>query len=870
LAYPTFMGGVGFLFFISLQAHHHSIKINLMAVKFRAIYTDKLHLPTDGHPTPTTHTRAIDHDGVQAHHGVDPVGPGGFGDKLHHNWGPNADNFVGNSGLAQLLQGNGHQVLAAVAAVVGADDEFVAPTFHFFFQNEQVLVSGTHDSNHLVPGLFIGLDDGVHGGNSNSTSYTDYGAYILNDRGISQGTKDVFDRGTNFLGSEVQGCLPDRLENNGDCSFFFVGVGDGQGNSFPKVAVQLQDNKLTGFPGLGYVGSIDGQLIYVSRKLSFLENHKQGGTSFEFLVPLVSPNFPVRSTPLVFFACKLIGIDSFGETNYLLPMGLFFAFLIFVFLSGCVSPPYLPPTDLPLPAPRYPEDHTISNYTLYYGPLTPEAVEKLRYYQLVVLHPNSNLDRSTDQFRETLATIRAGVDGKPGTPDDGKILGYVSVGEDPRAFGYFDLIDGRYWPNWDKIRSDSRFYNSGFDDPGASLDRFSGPRVDPRGSPPQDDSLQIGLPSEGGGGFLRYYLDDSDRVHSPGGADGLPDYNPFWGSLYVNAGDPLWFDELHSRTREDDGFYGIGQMLDTDGLGLDGLFLDTIDTWSPNHFSAPGTPQAVAFEWAAPGYRTFLVRLKEAYPDTYLLQNRGLFFFDPSLPQVDFSPGDLIDGVLFENYRLDSRSDRSYDVSTYLQHQKEVLPDLTAHAQVFGFQLFSLGYIHPQTRLDEVEKELEETVSVGLVPALTNPAVADLHFATYQARALPDTTPPRWTNTAYQNTEAWPRAYRRPLVPRQGIRSARWVDGSAGLVEITYEPALDRSPVTYVLLARSGNQTRTITLTPELNPHYYEPNWTAPAFRSIAPGLDPSQEWDLDLRARDAWGNEVNSRSVRLKPWEEE
>lgn len=79
------------------------------------------------------------------------------------------------------------------------------------------------------------------------------------------------------------------------------------------------------------------------------------------------------------------------------------------------------------------------------------------------------------------------------------------------------------------------------------------------------------------------------------------------------------------------------------GLGCDGVFLDTIDTAAPNTYTSTASSNESKFEWTAPGFSAFIQHVRQAYPDRLILQNRGLFFFDPQYPHYAFTPRGNID-----------------------------------------------------------------------------------------------------------------------------------------------------------------------------------------------------------------------------------
>jgi hypothetical protein len=82
------------LTFKALLAEHQLVKIYQVAVKIRAVDAGKLHFAAHGHTTRTAHACAIDHDGVEAHHRADAIGPRQFRASLHHREWTNSDDFA--------------------------------------------------------------------------------------------------------------------------------------------------------------------------------------------------------------------------------------------------------------------------------------------------------------------------------------------------------------------------------------------------------------------------------------------------------------------------------------------------------------------------------------------------------------------------------------------------------------------------------------------------------------------------------------------------------------------------------------------------------------------------------------------------------
>ncbi len=126
----------------------------------------------------------------------------------------------------------------------------------------------------------------------------------------------------------------------------------------------------------------------------------------------------------------------------------------------------------------------------------------------------------------------------------------------------------------------------------------------------EDDRLRTadGL---GGGGYASYYIYEN----------GLPKQNGNWGTYYVDGGNPIWQEMTLSRAKE---------IMD---YGVDGLFLDTLDTVD------------VAYDTIG-GMIDLVRRLDEELPEgTKLVPNRGFTIF-PYISQY-------VDGIMFESFYTD-------------------------------------------------------------------------------------------------------------------------------------------------------------------------------------------------------------------------
>lgn len=419
----------------------------------------------------------------------------------------------------------------------------------------------------------------------------------------------------------------------------------------------------------------------------------------------------------------------------------------------------------------------------HYGELTPGVIAVAERHELVICHPFGG-----DVHREQVAEIQDGLD--PDDPaDDVLVLGYISVGEDLRT----DAFRGG-----EALASDPRFVGDG-----------TGPRVDPRGPGLEGGLLRnlpvLGDPSPHGTGFASFYLDDTYP-------DGVPDQNPVFGGAFTNAGDPKWFDVLEHMTFETDGMPGMLEILTTTvgrGLGLNGLFMDTFDTPAPNVFTdVSNSLNPTDYEWTGPGFPLFIRRARAAHPRALLLQNRGLFYYDPTYPHFELHAGDAVDYVFFESYRSDNNTDSHVIDDYYFSNKYDVAPKLMAEAnRENGFTVISLGYaegppeeVRTETLiglsnvgLASLREDIHEAHAVGFRHYIANIEVDLPNLFVMNEETFEDHDPPVWNSTFNINRGDWPQMSG-PPVPRPGIQQA---EAGKDHVTVRWDVALDKHRVHY-------------------------------------------------------------------------
>ena len=113
--------------------------------------------PSIAHPAAAAHAGAVDHDGVEADHGLDAVGPRRLRHRAHHRDRADRQDVVDPlAGLDQGLQPVGDEALLAVAAVVGGDVEGVARRPDLVLEDDERARAAAEDREDAVAGLLQG------------------------------------------------------------------------------------------------------------------------------------------------------------------------------------------------------------------------------------------------------------------------------------------------------------------------------------------------------------------------------------------------------------------------------------------------------------------------------------------------------------------------------------------------------------------------------------------------------------------------------------------------------------------------------------------------------------------------------------------
>ena len=249
--------------------------------------------------------------------------------------------------------------------------------------------------------------------------------------------------------------------------------------------------------------------------------------------------------------------------------------------------------------PKWPPE----SYAVYYGEWNEKTVSQARGFDLLIVHPGEDLENLD---RELVKKLQHGADGQPGTDDDAVVCAYVSIGETSDSPG------GP--PTAAELKQKGPVYQQA----NRQL-AFAGQAYPTRFL----DELAYALDETG---FFKIGPNGKKMVKP--GQDGLPDMNGIWGSYFIYPGDQSWRREVQDR-----------MTTLKDELGVDGFFLDTVDT---------------ASKWGHYGYAQkemaeFVALLRKEFPRHFLIGNRGISLLE-SHPDLYRSS---IDALMFEGFATD-------------------------------------------------------------------------------------------------------------------------------------------------------------------------------------------------------------------------
>ena len=166
--------------FEGVHAARHLIPVDLIAIELRSIDADETCLATDGQAAGTTHTRTIDHDGVEGYIVGNIIFLGEKRSELHHHWRTDGEHFVDMLTLDNLFYANGDDAFLSIRTIIGHDDHLITVGSDVIFHNDEVLGSSCEDGDNPVACIMKCREDREDSGNAYAASGAYHGTIFLN------------------------------------------------------------------------------------------------------------------------------------------------------------------------------------------------------------------------------------------------------------------------------------------------------------------------------------------------------------------------------------------------------------------------------------------------------------------------------------------------------------------------------------------------------------------------------------------------------------------------------------------------------------------------------------------------------------------
>ena len=370
-----------------------------------------------------------------------------------------------------------------------------------------------------------------------------------------------------------------------------------------------------------------------------------------------------------------------------------------------------------------------SRFLLYYGDdFSAENMQKMKTFDVVVLHPNSA--GVTPKVVKELQD--AGV---------AYVLGYISIGEDTPQEDELPITHLGKGPIYIDEETQQKVYQNT--------------------------------------GIASFYM---DSVYNPEltnyDHDSVADTNGIFGGYYIYpnsdwrwvinemriGGSPLFSQRKYAAgLKQIAGERDAGQLESKlANFGFDGFFLDTIDTAGP--YSGIGW-----YPWAVEEMQKTVKFISDTYPDKVIVANRGAYYYQAGLHNsiydikpVDYSIRPYINAMLFESYMLDSDPSHQGKSPYFLDNHINIAPKLISEAnRPDGFTILSLDYM--MDRSPDLYDELFTTVvkQNGWLSYLTlrgkiNTVDLDYLAKLDNASLMKDTQPPEWMHTGKYANQSTP------------------------------------------------------------------------------------------------------------------
>ena len=226
-----------------------------MAVEVRSVDTGELHFAADADTAGSAHAGAVDHDRVERHHGLHAVGPRRLDAGVHHRQRTDGDDQIRLVALEHLLQRGGDEARRTVAAVVGADDQFVAELVEPILPEHEILVAKADDAGGAIAGLLERAQLRIYRRHAEPAADQHYVPDLAHVLRHAERADEIGEAvALLVMIPHLERGLAERLDHHGDGAFVAIEIGHRQRDAFAAL-VHAHHDEMAGLGRSGYVRS---------------------------------------------------------------------------------------------------------------------------------------------------------------------------------------------------------------------------------------------------------------------------------------------------------------------------------------------------------------------------------------------------------------------------------------------------------------------------------------------------------------------------------------------------------------------------------------------------------------------------------------
>ena len=252
----------GFFGFVGAHTGEHLGPVHLVGIEFRSVHADEFGFASHGDTARAAHSCSVHHNGVEGSFGRNIVLGGGEGDELHHDRRTDGDALVHFLPVDHFFHADGHDTLFAHGAVVGHNNQFVRPLCEFVLEDDEVFIPRGEHGDDAVSGFLERFGDRQHRCSTDASAGANDRSVVLNTCSASKGSYDVVNIFAGFQSQQFVGRNAHLLNDQCDGTFFGVGAGDGERNTFGE-CIHTNNDKMAGTAATGNERSLYNEFRYI-------------------------------------------------------------------------------------------------------------------------------------------------------------------------------------------------------------------------------------------------------------------------------------------------------------------------------------------------------------------------------------------------------------------------------------------------------------------------------------------------------------------------------------------------------------------------------------------------------------------------------